>query len=260
MTRKLLTALCLSLLLAPVAMGGVVMEMEIRELPSGDGPMSRIYAQGEMLRVETGEMGGPTVIFRDEALIILNTKERTYSRVDEEQAKALGQQLGGLMQQMQAQLDKMPAEQRAMAESMMKGRMPAQAALPEIKIEQAGSEKVGDYACQKYIVYQDDTKTAEIFTAEVGAAEESMEAFHAMARFSTKLLESFQGTPLAELGNHPLRLMEEVEGFPILTREFKDGRAVRETTLKSAEEKDLGDDLFSPPSGYKQADLMSMGG
>ena len=71
--------------------------------------------------------------------------------------------------------------------------------------------------------------------------------------------QSLQNTPLAELGDHPLRMMDEVEGFPILMREFEGGRAVRETRLKSAVEKDLDDELFAPPAGYKQADLLSMG-
>jgi hypothetical protein len=259
MIRKLVTALSLLLFLSSLVVGGVVLELEITDLPDTKGPIHRIYAQGEMLRLEVGEGDGPTVIFRDEALIILNDKERTYSRMDEEQAQALGAQLSAMMQQMKGQLDKLPAEQRAMAESLMKSRLPEQGSLPDIKIEEAGSEEIGEYSCQKYVVYQNGTKTGEIFSAPVEAASESMEAFHAMARFSTKLLQPLQNTPLAELGNHPLRLLDQVDGFPILSREFRDGRAVRETALKSAMEKDLAADLFAPPKDYKQADLMSMG-
>ena len=259
MIRKLLTAVFLALLLSSIAVGGVVLELESRDLPDGKVVTDRLYAQDEMLRIDTGERGGPTVIFRDEALVILNEKERTYSRVDEQKAQALGAQLSGMMKQMQAHLDSLPAEQRAMAESMMKSRMPAQESSVDIKIEEAGSEKIGEYSCRKYVIFQDGKKVGELFTAPVEAAGESMEAFHAMARFTTKLLQSFQNTPLAELGNHPLRLMDQVDDFPILSREFRDGRAVRETTLKSAVEKDLDADLFAPPEGYKEADLLSMG-
>ncbi len=259
MIGKLLTAVSGLLCLSSVVVGGVVLEMESRELPDGTRVTDRIYAQGKMLRVETGARGGPTVIFRDDALVILNDNARTYSRVDEEQAKALAAQFSGMMQQMQAQLDKLSSSQRGMAESMMKGRMPASDALQDLQIEKAGTEKIGEYVCQKYVIYQDGNKTGEIFSAPVEAVEESMEAFHAMARFSTKLLRAFRNTPLAELGNHPLRLIDQLEGFPALVREFRDGRAVRETTLKSVVQRDLDADLFAPPDGYKQADLISLG-
>ncbi len=258
MVRKLLTAVFPALFLSSIAVGGVVLELESKDLPDGEVVTDRLYAQGEILRIETGQRGGHTVIFRDEALVLLNDKERTYSRVDEELAQALGAQIGGMMKQMQAHLDSLPAEQREMAESMMKARMPAQGSSSDVKIEETGSEKIGEYSCQKYVIYQDGKKVGELFAAPVEAAGESMEAFHAMARFTTKLLESLQNTPLAELGNHPLRLLDQVEGFPILSREFRDGRAVRETTLKSALEKDLDADLFAPPEGYKEVDLLFM--
>ena len=259
MIRKLLAAVFPALFLSSIAVGGVVLELESRDLPDGKMVTGYLYAQGEMLRIDTGKQADPTVIFRDEALVILNDKDRTYSRVDEQQAQALGAQLSNMVRQMKEHLDSLPAEQRAMAESMMKGRMPAQGSSADIKIETAGSEKIGEYSCQKYVIYQDGKKTGELFTAPVEAAGESMEAFHAMARFTTKLLQSFQDTPLAELGNHPLRLLDQVDGFPILSREFRDGRVVRETTLKSAVEKDLdAAALFAPPDGYSQIDLLFM--
>ena len=259
MIRKLLTAVFPALFLSSIAVGGVVLELESRDLPDGEVVTDRLYAQGDMLRIDTGKQADPTVIFRDETLVILNDKDRTYSRVDEQQAQALGAQISNMMRQMKEHLDSLPAEQRDLAESMMKGRLPAEESSTDVKIEPAGSEKIGEYSCQKYVIYQDGSKAGELFTAPVEAAGESMEAFHAMARFTTKLLQSFQNTPLAELGNHPLRLMDQVDGFPILSREFRDGRVVRETTLKSAVEKDLAAALFAPPDGYSEINLLFMG-
>lgn len=258
MIRKLLTAVFPALFLSSIAVGGVVLELESRDLPDGKVVTDHLYAQGEMLRIDTGKQADPTVIFRDESLVILNDRDRTYSRVDEQQAQALGAQLSNMVRQMKGHLDSLPAEQREMAESMMKGRSPAEGSSTDVRIEPAGSEKIGEYSCQKYVIYQDGKKVGELFTAPVEAAEDSMEAFHAMARFTTKILKSFRNTPLAELGNHPLRLLDQVDGFPILTREFRDGAVVRETTLKSAVEKDLDAALFAPPDGYTQIDLLFM--
>jgi hypothetical protein len=257
MIRKLFPGLILSLIVFPAAVAGTVLELENRDLRGRRaGSIDRLYAQGEMLRIETGAGGGSTVIFRDEALLLLNAEQKTYSRIDEAAAEAMGARMNAAMQQMEAQLKSLPAEQRAMAERMMKGRMPDAESPPEIKVEQEGSEKVGEYQCKKFVVYQDGTKSAEVFTAEVEAAGDGMGAFQAMARFATKLLASFQNTPMAEMANHPLRLLDQVEGFPVLSREFQDGEAVREVTLKSAVRKDLDAGLFSPPPGYTEADLL----
>ena len=91
-------------------------------------------------------------------------------------------------------------------------------------------------------------------------ADEAMESFRNMARFTEKLFSSFQRGPMAGMLDNPFRMMDRMEGIPVLTRQFEGGRPVREIALKSAARQELEDGLFEPPQGYKEADIMKMAG
>jgi hypothetical protein len=150
---------------------------------------------------------------------------------------------------------------------MMQGQMGAQmqggmlggAPQPQ-RIEAEGSQKVESYSCKKYGVYRGTEKTSEILVApadEVGAAAEALDAIRAMARFSETMLESFQDSPLAGMIDNPYQVLSEIDGFPVVTREFEGGRATEETVLKSANRESLDAGLFKPPADYKEKDPLA---
>jgi hypothetical protein len=258
--RALAVLAVLAALIAP-ALAGVVVEMERKDLASGQTePADKIFAQGTKIRMEPSG-ASQAIIFRNEELLIINHNEKTYYRFDRESLQALSKQMDAAMEQMEAQLANMPAEQRAMMEKMMKERMGGNPFggedLPKPEMKAEGVEQVGEYSCKKYALYRGDQKTLEILAApasEVGEAGQAMEAFQAMARFSSEVLSSFRKGPLAGLAENPLKVMDQIDGFPVLSRVFENGVAVSETILKSAEGQDLADDLFEAPKGYRLVD------
>ena len=272
MRTFLCTAAILSTFLCQT-LGGVVVEMVSRDLRSNqESPPDKTYVQGAMLRIEPHQEGGAAataMIFRDNALLILNSQERSYYRMDEQTMTRLGSQISAAMQQMQEQLANLPPEQRAMMEEMMKGRMPEGMSMggagqpPALRVEPAGSERVGPYSCDKYAVYQGQNKTQEICVvpdSQIGALGEVMETFRAMARFTRKLVESTPQGPLSNMTQNPFQVLDEIEGFPVLTRQFENGQPTHETLFKSASEQDLSDDLFSVPNGYREIDPFAQAG
>ena len=46
--------------------------------------------------------------------------------------------------------------------------------------------------------------------------------------------------------------VREIDGFPVSTKEFEDGKVTDETTLKSVEERSLDPAVFEPPAGYRK--------
>jgi len=244
-----------------------VIEMVSKDLRSNQqSPPDKTYAQGDMLRIEPHQEGGApatVMIFRDNALLILNQQDRSYYRMDEQTVAQLSDQISEAMKQIQEQLKNIPPEQRAMMEQMMKGRMPegmsmgGAAQAPALRVEPAGSERVEQYSCDKYEVYLGQEKTQEICVVPVnqlGALGEVMDTFRAMARFTKKLTESTQQGPLATMTNNPFQILNEIEGFPVLTRQFENGQPTHEVLFRSATEQNLSDDLFSVPSGYGEID------
>ena len=261
MKSKFVAGVLLILAVASPSLAGVVIEFETSDL-GADGRKSQdtIFAQEEMLRMEPGKggmHGDFVMIFRDAAMFLVNPQERTFYRMDEDEVEAMASQLSDAMKQMEKQLANVPAEQRAMMEKMMKGKMPGMGTPPEISVKEEGSEKIGEYSCTKYVVYEDGEKAMEMFAAQlsqVKEAEEAMGAFRAMARLAEKMAGALSKGPLSGMDQGPFRLLNQMEGFPVLTRQFANGRAIQETHLTSITSKDLEEDLFSPPDGYKQAD------
>ena len=57
-------------------------------------------------------------------------------------------------------------------------------------------------------------------------------------------------------GRHAFDELDQLGGFPVLTREFgDDGSLEAESVLKSARRQTLDPDAFEPPSGYKRQSM-----
>lgn len=90
---------------------GVVVEMVSKDLRSNlQSPPDKAYAQGGMLRIEPYQEGGAAIamIFRDDALLILNHQDKSYFRMDQQTVAQLSSQISEAMQQMQEQLKNLP--------------------------------------------------------------------------------------------------------------------------------------------------------
>jgi hypothetical protein len=179
--------------------------------------------------------------------------------IDKEGMKAVSARMDEGMKQMQAEMEKMPPEQREMMQKMMKDRMPPgmdrmAADAPPRRLETGGVEQVGEFSCTLHTLYSGEAKVWEVCSAAQGlpgAASEAMRAFRAMSRWAEELRESLQRLPLVAMAETPYDDMNEVGGFPVRVRMFEKGRVVRESTLASAEGRDLGDEVFTVPKGYK---------
>ena len=87
MKRTVWTAAILATLCCQ-SFAGVVVETVSKDLNSNqESPVNKIYARDGMLRMEPHQQDQDqktTVIFQGEALLILNHKDKTYFRMDEE--------------------------------------------------------------------------------------------------------------------------------------------------------------------------------
>jgi len=264
MLKSILYTLTILITLSSQAFAGVIVEMVSKDLASSqESPADRMYAQGEMLRMESSEEDGGHMIFRDGAMLIINHSEKSFYRMDENSMAQVSSQMSEAMKQMQEQMAQLPPEQRAMMEKMMKGRMPAgmspqtSSPLPELRMEATGKNQVSEYSCEMWEVFRGEEKIRELCAVSIddlGGIAEAMEAFKAMAGFSRKMMESVQQMPFANIAENPYQFMDQLDGFPVLTREFKDGRAISETLLKSVTQETLDENLFQVPKGYRELD------
>jgi hypothetical protein len=178
--KPFVIACAVIVLLCSPAWAGVVIEMEVAESgSSGQAEMDTVYAQGEMLRVDPHPRKGDkktTMIFRDETLWVVDHGKKVCQKIDKKDMEELSAQMGDAMKQMEAELAKMPPEQRAMVEKMMKDRMPGGMAeagqeAPARRMEVGGTEQVGDYSCTLHTTYAGDEKVGEVCAAGSDAAD-----------------------------------------------------------------------------------------
>lgn len=252
----------LLLSLSPLATAGVVMDL-VTTSPSGqETERSQVFAQSGKLRMEHLE-GGKSIasmIFLGDKFLYVDHREKSYIVMDEAALEQVSAKVNEAMAQMEAELAKLPPEQRAMVEQMMKGQMPGMGAEPAEpppapSVKAMGGGEWGSYDCQQYAVFESGEKTQEICAAgldDVDGADDLIESFRNMSAYMTKMSESL---PMrSSETSDPGALMELIDGFPVHTIDFANGVVVSETSLESVVEKKIDEGTFGPPENYRRQD------
>lgn len=271
MTRLKIVLTCAAMGAASPVFAGSVLELvttEYREEPPVIGTVE-ISTQDGMSRMEvtslsSDEAGG--MIFREQGseFIAIDHEEKEYYVIDEAAMERIGRQMNSAMQQMQQALEEMPPEQRAMAEQMMKQHLPAPTEKPApLKVTKTGAgDTINGFDCDYYEVQQNGAKVRELCITgwdDIDGGREVADSMISMAAFFERMAEQFSAGPGMDVMGEQrdlFRHMRELEGYPVLSREFDDdGRLESESRLKSAKRADIDPALFNPPQDYKKMDL-----
>ena len=271
LTRNTLLASALALPLP--ALGGSVLVLEMKEYYEDPPVVStiEISTEGNATRMEVAtpgraEAGG--MIYRGDSseMLALDHAGESYYVLDEESMQRMGAQLSGAMKQMQEALEAMPPDQRAMAEKMMKQHMPQEmtpSERPPATLHASGMEDtVNGFDCDYYEVRRDERKVRELCVTpwnEIPGGRDLAESLLGMAAFSERMTSTIsKETGIAVMGDQQeiFGHLEELEGYPVLTREFDEsGDVTSESVLRSAATEDLDPSLFQPPAGYREMSL-----
>ena len=271
LTRNALLVFALSLPLP--ALGGNVLMLEMKEYYEDPPVVStvEISTQGTATRMEVAtpgraEAGG--MIYRGDSgeMIALDHADESYYVLDEEAMQRMGAQLSGAMKQMQEALEAMPPEQRAMAEKMMKQHMPQEMTPPKqppARLHATGREgSVNGFACDYYELRRNERLARELCVTpwdEIPGGRDVAESLLGMAGFFERMASTIsKETGIAVMGDQQeiFGHLEELDGYPVLTREFDEsGDVTSESVLESVATEDLDPSLFEPPAGYREMSL-----
>ncbi len=262
MKTSITTSVAILFSLSSLAHAGVVMDMVTKNASGREDDRSTIYSQSKMVRMDEvrGQEVESSMIFLGNEFLYVDHRKKSYIVMDEATLEEVSAQISDAMKQMEAELARMPPEQRAMVEQMMKGQMGGMmgqqdtpAAAP--RVEAVGSGKWQSHTCRQYAIFEGAEKTQELCAAkldDIDGGDEVMEAFRDMAAYITKLTESM---PMdVNDGINPGELMDQIDGFPVHTTDYENGVVVRETSVDSITEKDLEPGFFSAPEGYRRED------
>ncbi|MEO7773816.1 MAG: hypothetical protein ABIT36_11265 [Steroidobacteraceae bacterium] len=247
-----------------VSLAGVVMQMEHRDL---DGPTEKpdshvFYFQNGAFRQE--EIGdGNFNVFRNQAMYTIDTKNRSYRKVDKAQMDKLGEQLGGLRSKLEAQMKNMPAEQRAAMEQAMGKIGVGTKKEPVITVRDTGrNETAAGIGCRVWELLTDGSKQSEVCLAAPGSIPEGAEIVKSMREIG-----SFVGGLAATFGGKTAtglwKQLQMLNGVPVITREFgSNGKAESEQRAVSVKSSVLPASLFEVPAGFTEKKIpgLSAGG
>lgn len=251
------------LVLAGTAQAGVALDMVRVDTEGKEVERSQIFALGDKIRIDSngGQFSSDvSMIFLGDRFLVVDHDEKSYIIMDEAMLTAVSAKMSEAMKQMEAQLAQMPPEQRAMAEQMMKSQMDAFAnmeAAPPPRVEAVGPGAWAGTQCTRYAVFEGTEKSQDVCAApldQIEGAAEMMQGFMGMAKFVQKLTESLPGPLAASVSANPGAVMDQINGFPIHSIEYRLGQATGETRLESIREEDLDETVFAAPDGYRLED------
>jgi hypothetical protein len=218
----------------------------------------------EIISVSSGEAGGMIFHGEQNEMIILDHAQGNYMVIDQARMNAMASQVSQAMSQMQEALAAMPPEQRALAEQMMQQRFPA--APPEQSsetINDLGSHgEVVGIACRNYEVIRDGLKVRELCVSDwddIHGGQETTDALKGVANFFESMRQAFSGAGGMDVFDRQQELfghMDELDGYPVLYRDFSaSGALERQTILTAAREEEVAPGFFLPPAGYSLQEL-----
>ena len=203
------------------------------------------------------------IIYRGdrEEILLINNEDHTWRAMDKATMINLGQHINPAMEKMQEMLKNMPPERRAMMEKMFarQGVSPGMmTGKIDMQVRNTGeTQTINGYPCVKYETWQKDEKVAEHWVTDwkrIPGSQEAQVVFQDMAAFSREIgKEAFKG------GGGPASFFESIgkmDGYPVLTRIFSDGKIVTESRLTGVKKKQVAVEEFEPPKGYVKKDFL----
>jgi hypothetical protein len=248
--------LCLAATWMAGVQAGTVVHLDRRSLPDGQArPQSVIYAQGGQFRMDTLDEKGHVrdfVLVREGSIWQVDVEKRTFHKFDK---AALAGQQDQMRARMEAMLQNMPPERRAMMEQRMKGMMQKMQQTSVTTTNTGHTDHAGTWSCEVWQLLRDGKAVSESCIASRGSltgGDELVDATHKASEVATDVLTSL---PAARSAAQQFALYGKVDGFPVRTREISGGKANSETIVTSIERQSLPADKFAIPKGFTETTL-----
>jgi len=169
--------------------------------------------------------------------------------ITEQDSKQQEEKNAALRAQMQAQLAKMPPEQRARMEQGMLGQLDAKPATFTYEKKTTPARKISGFSCQDYTIKRDGQPGGEgCYTTwkDIGI---SAEAFKAIM---VKAMPTTPNGPMAQA----FEASDTAPGFPVWRSHVNAaGEVTTETTLKSISRTAVAAENFEVPKGYAEKSM-----
>ena len=220
-----------------------------------DSGVSTAYIGDNGMRAESRAEGEKnTVIFRSdkEVLWVINTADNSYTEMTKQDIKKIKGRMDEAMSMMQEQMKKMPPEQRAMMEQMMKGKAMPMPAQPEKEVYKkvASGVMAGKWKCDKYEGYRNGQLTEEVWTTSwksLGIEQKDFRVMQSMGEFMSEL--SPDAASKFNVGSDEWEENQGYPGVPVRKISYSMGKKVSQNEIQEVKKKKIDSSLFELPKG-----------
>lgn len=242
--------------LATIAHAGTVVHLQRRSLPDGKlQPHLIIYAQNGQFRMDSLDARGHVrdfVLVRDGNIWQVDVDARTFYLFDK---SALAGQQQALQGQMQAMLQRLPPEKRAVMETRMQAML-QRAEQTSITFTDTGhSDHVGSWPCELWQLQRNGKTVSDACIASPGVLPGGRELATAAQTAAATAAKVLAALPMARAAAQRMAVYANHSGFPVRTRELSGGKPEDEQVAASIESRLLPADTFAIPKGFTQTTM-----
>jgi hypothetical protein len=254
---KSIGLICFALLVTTTAGAGVRIESVMKDLKTQalkPDPTILLVQDGKVRYSQGTDTG---IILKGDVMYIIDEKRKAYREMDKATMKAMMERAAAAMKQMQADMAKMPPAQREQMEKMMGTKMPGMGAkAPEFTARDTGkTESAEGRSCRVWHLLRDGAIAEELCVvpfASFPGKEDVERSFKALS-------EAFAGLASAVPGaGDPSKARNSINGYPVRTRIYHEGKPAWESLLKSWTEQSLPASTFEVPAGYRKEQMPGM--
>lgn len=272
------TLVLTTLVLTTPLFAGVVYEIELKDHAQSPPKTESIEMAAEGRHLKMGIAGGGggqdgEMIFRGDRreVVVINDRDQAYHVVDRELIQSFQNQGGGAAmddqlatarKELEKRLGKMTPEQRRALEGAL-GQPRGGAAnifgqdRPESELRKTGERATKNgYPCVRYDILRGGEKVRELWITDWNQVEgggDVRSVFRDMASFFAEMMDAGFKDRDGDVGF--FEHMDEIDGFPVVSRGFEDDALTDEWMLRSSRRQQLDPDAFEPPSGYKRQEM-----
>jgi hypothetical protein len=209
--------------------------------PQAQPQAMKMWAGNGRFRLEM--QGGKLVqIFRDQAFYTLNMAGNSYSKLDKAALDAMTQKANEANKSLEALL---PPDQRKKQSS---SKPQAERTLKPTDRSEAAA--IGQN-CKIWEVLSNGTKVQELCVVEVAKLPNGTELIATMQQVG----EAFKGTTASAGMNDVWRDVKTMNGFPVITRMYLNGKLFQEVKTTSIRAADTPESMFAIPAGFKEQQM-----
>jgi len=256
------------------AFAGVYVELVSHDLATNKSELAqKMYVQGNSGRfVEVPTPGDAAdgaresaMVIKDGTLYAIDDAEKNYVVLDKATLEKVGKKMAEAVEKVKEQLSKMPAEQREQMQQMLAKQVPGLNGDQNWTVEAVNTGKadtVDGRKCQVWDVKRNGELDEQLCVVPFSALP-GKENFQAVfANFAKVFGEISKTAPtLAGLMSNEFSAQEKINGFPVRSRDYENGRLVElETVLRLWREEAIPASMFEVPAGYQRKTMEDLAG